>query len=119
MSRVSLHLRRRLAEETRSTRSFGDRWLITVRKGEGFSIGPWSNAGTAHRTWPSTESAFLLYGLLDVVIDGYFDRLVFDEYYEDVAKASFPITRSSPTNEALVPMPPVAHQVAPPGSPAA
>jgi len=67
-----------------------NRWLITVRKNDGFSMAPvmsrWerSSAQLAHGT------AFLLYGLLDVVVDGYFETVgFFDDYYEDVSDDLF------------------------------
>lgn len=68
----------------------GDRWLLTVRESEG---------GVMDRVvarWDrSTDIAahgvsFLLYGLLDVVVDGYFDAVeAFDEYYDEVSEGIF------------------------------
>jgi magnesium transporter len=68
----------------------GDRWLITVRKDEGFSMGPVLGHWDRSPTLAAFGVSFLLYGLLDVVIDGYFDTVsVFDEYYDDVAEGIF------------------------------
>lgn len=67
-----------------------DRWLITVRKDEGFSMD-----GVLHRWDRSGDLAklgvsFLLYGLLDVIIDGYFDTVqAFDDFYDEVSEGIF------------------------------
>lgn len=68
----------------------GDRWLVTVRSTEG---------GVMERVvdrWDrSTDIAthgvsFLLYCLLDVVVDGYFDAVeAFDDYYDEVSEGIF------------------------------
>ena len=40
--------------------------------------------------------SFLLYGLLDVVVDGYFDAVQqFDEYYDEVSEGIFAETADS------------------------
>ena len=45
--------------------------------------------------------AFLLYGLLDVVIDGYFDTVQgFDEYYDEVSEGLFADEPLSPDSSA-------------------
>jgi magnesium transporter len=66
------------------------RWLVTVRKDEGFDLEPvltrWdrSNALATHGV------SFLLYGLLDVVIDGYFQPIDrFNEYYDAIGEEIF------------------------------
>lgn len=66
------------------------RWLITVRKDDDFDMAPvvqrWSRSAllTAHGV------GFLLYGLLDTVIDGYFATVnVFDDYYDTVSEGLF------------------------------
>jgi magnesium transporter len=68
----------------------GERWLITVRKDEGFSMEPvlarWDRSPDLARFGAS----FLLYGLLDVVVDGYFDAVEqFDRYYDQVSEGIF------------------------------
>ena len=41
-------------------------------------------------TSPSTACSFLLYGLLDVVVDGYFDAVqAFDDFYDEVSDGIF------------------------------
>jgi len=66
------------------------RWIITVRKHNGFSM------DEVLRRWDRSPDlaghgvSFLLYGLLDVVIDGYFETVsAFDEYYDDVSEGIF------------------------------
>jgi magnesium transporter len=78
----------------------GDRWLITVRKDEGFPMEP-----VIHRWDRSPDLAkygvgFLLYGLLDVVVDGYFDAVeAFDEYYDEVSEGIFEDTPLDPAQQ--------------------
>lgn len=66
------------------------RWLITVRSDEGFSMAP------VTRRWDRSPDlvvhgvGFLLYGLLDVIVDGYFDTVqAFDDYYEAISERIF------------------------------
>jgi magnesium transporter len=66
------------------------RWLVTVRKDEEFSMEP------VLRRWDRSPDlavygvSFLLYGLLDVVVDGYFDTVQrFDDYYDTVSEGIF------------------------------
>ena len=60
-----------------------DRWLLTVRKGDGFDLD-----GVLQRVDRSSDLlthgvSVLLYALLDVVVDGYFEAISgFDEYYD-------------------------------------
>ena len=68
----------------------GDRWLITVRDDDRIPM------DTVRERWDrSSELAvhgvsFLLYGLLDVVVDGYFDVVrAFDEYYDEISESIF------------------------------
>jgi magnesium transporter len=66
------------------------RWLITVRKDEGFAM------TSVLQRWDRSPDLvahgvnFLLYGLLDVVIDGYFEAVQsFDDYYDYVSEGLF------------------------------
>ncbi|RPI22665.1 MAG: hypothetical protein EHM57_05000, partial [Actinobacteria bacterium] len=69
-------------EETEVDAFISKRWLITVRKNDGFSIDRvverWDRSSdlvAAHGV------VALLYGLLDVVVDGYFDAIqTFDDF---------------------------------------
>jgi magnesium transporter len=67
-----------------------DRWLVTVRKNADFDLAPvlarWDQSGdlAIHGV------GFLLYGLLDVVVDGYFDTVErFDEFYDTISEGIF------------------------------
>ena len=77
-------------EETEVDAFISERWLITVRKDDGFPIDPvlrrWDRSPDLARHGVS----FLLYGLLDVVVDGYFDAVAtFDDYYDEVSDGIF------------------------------
>ena len=49
---------------------------------------------------PPTGCRFLLYGLLDVVVDGYFDAIqAFDDYYEEVSEGIFAEHPLAPTQQ--------------------
>jgi len=68
----------------------GDRWLITVRKGDDLDI------DLVVKRWDRSADLavfgvpFLLYGLLDVVTDSYFTVIDhFDDYYEHASEALF------------------------------
>lgn len=68
----------------------GERWMITVRKNAVFdveqAVARWDRSPDLARHGVS----FLLYGLLDVIVDGYFDALeVFDDYYDEVSEQIF------------------------------
>lgn len=77
-------------DETEIDAFVNERWLITVRKDEGFSIGPVLERWDRSPDLASHGVSFLLYGLLDVVVDGYFDAIQsFDEYYEEVSDGIF------------------------------
>jgi magnesium transporter len=68
----------------------GDRWLITVRDDDRFPM------DALRQRWDQSSElavhgvSFLLYGLLDVVVDGYFDVVrAFDEYYDEISELIF------------------------------
>src|SRR5712691_152640 len=67
-----------------------ERWLITVRKNDGFSIGPVLERWDRSPDLAVHGVSFLLYGLLDVIVDSYFDAVQsFDEYYDEVSDGIF------------------------------
>jgi magnesium transporter len=77
-------------DETEIDSFINDRWIITVRKNEAFSMEPvlrrWDRSGDLAKHGVS----FLLYGLLDVIVDGYFETVqAFDEYYDEVSEGIF------------------------------
>jgi magnesium transporter len=66
------------------------RWLITVRKEDGFAMDPvlerWDRSGELTKYGVS----FMLYVLLDIVVDGYFDAVqVFDDFYDRISESIF------------------------------
>jgi magnesium transporter len=69
---------------------FNDRWLVTVRKGDGFPIRDVMARCDRSPKLQVYGVGFLLYGLLDVIVDDYFSILAaFDEYYDDVTEGLF------------------------------
>jgi magnesium transporter len=67
-----------------------DRYLITVRKNEGFAIEPVIARWDRSPDLAVYGTGFLLYGFLDVMVDGYFDAIeAFDNYYEQVSEGLF------------------------------
>src|SRR3954447_11546470 len=78
----------------------GDRWLITVRKDEGFSMAPVLERWNRSPDLAKFGVSFLLYGLLDVVVDGYFDTIEqFDTYYDNVSEGIFADTPLEPAQQ--------------------
>ena len=66
------------------------RWLITVRKNDSFSIDPVLERWDRSPDLAAHGVSFMLYGLLDVIVDSYFDAVQsFDEYYEEVSAGIF------------------------------
>ena len=86
--------------ETEINVFFNSRWLNTVRKNDGFDM-----SRVVHRWDRSTDLvrhgvAFLLYGLLDVVVDDYFGIVdVFDDYYDEVSTGLFEDEPLSPEQQ--------------------
>ncbi|HWJ64009.1 MAG TPA: magnesium/cobalt transporter CorA [Acidimicrobiales bacterium] len=76
--------------ETEINAFIGKEWLITIRKDHGFDI------RTVQDRWDRSPDlavhgvSFLLYGLVDVVVDSYFDAVEsFDDYYDDISETIF------------------------------
>jgi magnesium transporter len=67
-----------------------ERWMVTVRKDEGFSmqavLARWDRSAKLAQHGVS----FLLYGLLDVIVDEYFLAIqTFDDFYDEVSESIF------------------------------
>ena len=78
-------------EKTEIDAFISDRWLVTVHDAEGFF-----DMGSVVKRWDAAAAlavngvSFLLYGLLDIVVDGYFDAVqTFDEFYDDISESIF------------------------------
>jgi magnesium transporter len=67
-----------------------DRWLITVRNDEWFPMASVLARWDRSPDLATNGVGFLLYGLLDVVIDGYFDTVqAFDDFYDGISEGIF------------------------------
>jgi magnesium transporter len=87
---VRVDVERGVLGETEIDAFVDTRWLITVRKDEGFSMGPVVERWDRSPDLAVRGVAFLLYGLLDVVVDSYFDAVqAFDEFYDEVSEGIF------------------------------
>ncbi len=68
----------------------GDRWLVTVRSSDHFSMQPVLERWDRSPDMVAIGVGFLVHGLLDEIVDGYFDTVSqFDEYYDDVSDGIF------------------------------
>ena len=77
-------------DETEIDAFINERWLITVRKNDGFPIDPVLQRWDRSPDLAVHGVSFLLYGLLDVIVDSYFEAVQsFDEYYEEVSDGIF------------------------------
>jgi magnesium transporter len=86
--------------ETEIDAFINSQYLITVRKGEGFSMAPVVQRWDRSPDLLAHGVSFLLYGLLDVVIDGYFETVQgFDDYYDEVSEALFADKPLSPDEQ--------------------
>jgi len=78
----------------------GDSWLVTVRADDAWSLRP------VVERWERTQDieahgvSYLLYGLLDAVVDGYFEAVeAFDEFYDEVSEGIFADTPLAPSEQ--------------------
>jgi len=77
-------------DETEVDAFFNERWLITVRKNDRFPIDLVLERWDRSPDLAVLGVSFLLYGLLDAIVDSYFDTVqVFDAYYEEISAAIF------------------------------
>lgn len=76
--------------ETEIDAFIGARWLITVRKDDGFDIHRVVERCNRSPDLAAHGVSFLLYALLDVVVDDYFEVIsALDDYYEEVSESIF------------------------------
>jgi magnesium transporter len=87
-------------EKTEINAFINPRWLITVRKDERFPIEPIVQRWDRSANLVAEGVGFLLYAVLDVVIDGYFDTSeLFDEFYDKVSEGLFSDTPLDPAQQ--------------------
>jgi magnesium transporter len=99
---VRVDIDRGSLEDTEVDAFINVRWLITVRKDDGFSIGPVLQRWDRSPDLAAHGVEFLLYGLLDVVVDGYFDAIqAFDNYYDEVSDGVFAEHPLNPAQQRL------------------
>jgi magnesium transporter len=66
------------------------RWLVTVRKADTFKMDDVVARWDRSPDLAVHGVSFLLYGLLDVVVDGYFEAVqAFDDFYDEVSEGIF------------------------------
>jgi magnesium transporter len=77
-------------DETEIDAFINERWLITVRENDRFPIDPVFQRCDRSPDLAVFGVGFLLYALLDTIVDSYFDTVqAFDEYYEEVSDGIF------------------------------
>jgi magnesium transporter len=87
---VRLDVHSSTLDETEIDAFVNERWLITVRKSDGFSIDPVLQRWDRSPDLAAHGVSFFLYGLLDVVVDSYFEAVQsFDDYYDEVSAEIF------------------------------
>ena len=88
-------------DETEVDAFINERWLITVRKNDRFPIDPVLERWDRSPELAVLGVSFLVYGLLDVIVDSYFDTVqAFDAYYEEVSDGIFAERPLDPPNSA-------------------
>jgi len=87
-------------DETEVDAFINERWLITVRKNDRFSMTPVLERWDRSPDLAVHGVSFLLYGLLDVIVDSYFEAVQsFDDYYEEVSDRIFSQRPLNPTRQ--------------------
>jgi magnesium transporter len=77
-------------DETEVDAFINQRWLVTVRENDRFPIDAVLRRCDRSPDLGMYGVSYLLYGLLDVVVDGYFDAIeAFDDYYDEVSEGIF------------------------------
>jgi len=87
---VRLDKDRGALEKTEIDAFFHPRWLITVRKDDGFAMDAVIERWDRAHDLAAQGVGFFVYALLDVVVDQYFDAVqVFDEFYDQISDGIF------------------------------
>ena len=88
------------SRSTRSTHSSAKRFLITVRPDDHVDLGPVLERWDRSPELVSLGVGYLLYCLLDQVLDSYFDAIeTFDDFYEKVSDSLFEDTPINPMKQ--------------------
>ena len=78
------------------------RWLITVRQDDAFELDPVITRWDRSTDLAVHGVSFLLYGLLDAVVDTYFDTVQsFDEFYDHISEGIFAEEPIPPSEQKL------------------
>jgi magnesium transporter len=97
---VRVDTERATLDKTEIDAFISERWLVTVRKDDGFTMDPVLARWDRSPDLAAYGVSFLLYGLLDVIVDGYFDTVqTFDEYYDTVSEGLFADTPLEPSQQ--------------------
>jgi magnesium transporter len=90
----------RAISETEIDCFVGGQWLITVRKDEGFPIDRVVDRWDQSSNLIQYGVSYLLYAVLDLVVDGYFEAVNgFDDYYDEVSEGLFADTPLDPRQQ--------------------
>ena len=77
-----------------------ERWLVTVRHDEDFPIDQVRERWDRSKHLAGHGVGYLLYGLIDLVVDGYFEVVsAFDNYYDEVSEGLFADTPLDPARQ--------------------
>ena len=87
-------------DETEIDAFISKRWLLTVRKDDNFPMEPVIDRWNQSPDLAIHGVGFLLYGLLDVVVDGYFDaERQLDDYFDEISEGVFSENPLQPTQQ--------------------
>jgi len=77
-------------DDTEVDAFINEHWLVTVRKNAGFSMDAVLERWDRSPHLGTRGAGFLLYALLDVIVDGYFDVVqAFDDFYDEISEGIF------------------------------
>jgi magnesium transporter len=89
-----------LLHESEVDAFIGKRWLITVRKDDPFPIERITQRWDRNSDLAKFGVPYLVYGLLDVIVDDYFDAVqAFDDFYDEVSERIFSDTPTEPSKQ--------------------
>jgi magnesium transporter len=87
---VTVDVERGRLDDTEIDAFLNERWLVTVRKSDGFPMDRVLERWDRSADLAEYGVSFLLYGVLDVIVDSYFDAVqAFDDYYDEVSDGIF------------------------------